>query len=218
MQTRFRHATGIWLIIGLVLVPGGALGEWSGDVYLGMHSSDADDMSIILNGAVAAQYSDSDTGSVFGGRIGYWFESMPWLGIAMDLSVAELDFNDINIGVGAITPLLMFRLNLLPSDIFTKGRLQPYAGIGTGFYFGGMSEFIEAIPPNGGVLDDVYFTGGIDARGGVCFLINAGFGVFCEYAYKQFSPSFESTTWGGKISFEPTFKMHTYSAGLSFRF
>ena len=129
-----------------------------------------------------------------------------------------MDFSDITIGVGAITPLLMFRLTLLLNDTFPKGRLQPYAGIGPGFYFGGMSEFIEAVPPHGAVLDDVYFTTGFDARGGVCLLIRNGFGVFFEYGYKQFSPSFESYTWGGKVTLEPTFKMHTFSTGLSFRF
>lgn len=202
----------------MLLMPNCALGEWFGDIYLGMHSSKADDMSVKFNGVTVKTYSDPDTGSIFGGRIGYWFENNSWLGLAVDGSVSQLDFDDKDIGVGSISTLLMVRLSLNSSEEFPKGRIQPYLGVGPGFFYGGMSEFIPEVPPAGGVLDDSYSSLGFDGRFGISVLIKKSYGLFLEYGFKRFSPSFDSVISGGIISLEPTFNTHNFSLGISFRF
>lgn len=208
----------IFLSAIILFIPTYALGEWSGDIYLGMHSTQADDMSVKFNGATVKTYADSDTGSIFGGRIGYWFNSYPWLGLALDLSFSELDFDDIQIGVGSLSTLLMFRLPINSSQEFPKGRIQPYLGVGPGFFYGGMSEFIEEVPPSGRVLDDSYFSMGFDGRIGITYLINPSMGVSLEYGFKRFNPTYKTDVPGGTISLEPTFSTHIFSAGISFRF
>jgi hypothetical protein len=205
----------------MLLMPSCALGEWFGDIYLGMHSSQADDMSIKFNGATVKTYPDSDTGSIFGGRIGYWFESCPWLGLAADASVSEIDFDDIDnkvFSVVSFSTLLMVRLSLKSSEEFPKGRIQPYFGVGPGFFFGGMSEFIPEVPSTVRVLDDTYYSLGFDSRIGINVLMKKSHGLFLEYGFKRFSPSFDSGVPGGTISLEPTFKTHNFSLGISFRF
>jgi hypothetical protein len=173
---------------------------------------------IKFNGTTVKTYPDSDTGSIFGGRIGYWFESYSWLGLTVDSSVSQLDFDYIDIGIGSVSTLLMVRLSINLSEEFPKGRIQPYLGFGPGLYFGGMSEFIEEVPPAGRVLDDTYLSLGIDLRCGLTFLINKSYGVFLEYGFKRFSPTFNSDTPGGTISLEPIFNIQNFAAGISFRF
>ena len=210
-----------FVTVFLLLIPNYALGEWFGDIYLGMHSSKADDMSIKFNGVTVKTYQDSDTGSIFGGRIGYWFESCPWLGLAADASVSEIDFDDIDhkvFSVVSFSTLLMVRLSLKSSKEFPKGRIQPYLGVGPGFFFGGMSEFIPEVPSTGRVLEDTYYSLGFDSRIGIDVLIKKSYGLFLEYGFKRFSPSFDSVVPGGTISLEPTFNTYNFSAGISFRF
>jgi hypothetical protein len=105
-----------FVTVFMLLIPSYALGEWLGDIYLGMHSSQADDMSVTFNGATVKTYPDPDTGSIFGGRLGYWFESNSWLGLALDGSVSELDSDNIVIGIGSLSTLLMLRLSLNSSE------------------------------------------------------------------------------------------------------
>ena len=208
----------MFMCVFMLLIPNYALGEWFGDIYIGMHSNLADDMSIEFNGATVKTFPGSDTGSIFGGRIGYWFESYSWLGLAVDASVSQLDFDNIDIGIGSFSTLLMVRLPLNSSEEFPKGRIQPYLGAGPGFYFGGMSELIEEVPTAGRVLDDTYFSLGFDVRCGINVLIKKSYGVFLEYGFKKFSPTFNSDVPGGTISLDPTFSTHNFSVGISFRF
>jgi opacity protein-like surface antigen len=207
-----------FVTVFMLLMPNYALGEWFGDIYLGMYSSQIDDMSVKFNGATVKTYPDSDTGSIFGGRIGYWFESNSWLGLALDASASELDSDNIVIGIGSFSTLLMLRLSLNSSEEFPKGRVQPYLGVGPGFFFGGMSEFIAEIPSTVRVLDDTYYSVGFDARFGISALIKKSYGLFLEYGFKRFSPSFDSDVPGGTVSLEPTFSTHNFSVGISFRF
>lgn len=218
MKNQGKAIICMFVTIFMLLIPNYALGEWFGDIYIGMHSSQTDDMLIKFNGATVKTYPDSDTGSIFGGRIGYWFESYSWLGLAIDGSVSELDSDNIVIGIGSFSTLLMVRLPLNSSEEFPKGRIQPYFGVGPGFFFGGMSEFIAEIPSTVRVLDDTYFSVGFDARFGMSALITKSYGLFLEYGFKRFSPSFNSDVPGGTISLEPTFSTHNFSVGISFRF
>jgi len=218
MKNQIKAIVFVFLTLLMLLMSNDAFCEWSGDIYLGMHSGQADDMSIKFNGSAVKTYADPDTGSIFGGRIGYWFENYSWLGWAVDASASQLDFGEVDIGVGAISTLLMVRLPLNASVEFPNGRIQPYLGAGPGFYFGGVSEFIPEAPPAGRVLDDTYYSLGIDTRIGICVLIKKSYGLFLEYGYKRFSPSFDSDVPGGTLSLEPTFTTHNFVGGISFKF
>jgi hypothetical protein len=75
-------------------------------------------------------YKDS---FVVGGRAGHYFEGVPWLGLALDVSYFKADI-DVPDGakndVVPISMLLMMRAPLLRTPSFPYGRLQPYLGIG----------------------------------------------------------------------------------------
>ncbi len=218
MKNENRATILIFLSIIMILIPNYALGEWFGDIYLGIHSTEADENKIQFDGTTIKTLSDSDTGSLFGGRIGYWFESCPWLALAIDASVFQLDFDEIDVGVAPVSTLLMVRLPLHSSQAFPRGKIQPYLGVGPGFFYTGMSEFIEEAPTAGRVLDDRLFDLGLDARCGIYVLFKETTGIFLEYRFTEFSPNFKSSATGGEIVMEPIFSTHFLSVGVSFRF
>jgi len=202
----------------ILFIPKISDAEWFGDIYLGVNSTNGDDLDIRFNGNVVQTPKDSDTGSLFGGRIGYWFERLPWLGLALDGSVFQADFDKVDIGIMPISALLMARLALIKSDEHPKGKYQPYIGLGLGSFFSGMSEFIPNAAPTDSVLDDTSWDLGFDARIGITCFFWEKTGMFLEYRYTNFSPTFKRETASGAFTFEPTLRTNHISLGVSFRF
>ncbi|HSF06481.1 MAG TPA: hypothetical protein VLG10_11885, partial [Methylomirabilota bacterium] len=74
----------------------------------------------------ATRDADFDLAATYGIRGGYWFEPVPWLGIAGDLSTFEADSDNVRFQIVPFTILVMARLPLLTTDDIPRGRLQPY--------------------------------------------------------------------------------------------
>ena len=201
-----------------ILVPDDAFGEKSGNLYLGVFSNRADDMTVTLGEAPVRSYADSDSGSIIGGRLELWLDRYPWLGVAGDVSVSEVDYSGIVHSIVPVSVLAMGRLSLYRGRDFPNGRVHPYIGVGLGYYWGGISELIEEVPPAGGVLDDTYFKPGLDARFGIELVIEERYGILLEYGFKNLSPEFDSQTSRGMISLNPTLSSHSFSAGISLKF
>jgi hypothetical protein len=202
----------------ILFIPKTSDAEWFGDIYLGMHDTNADDLAIRFNGNVVQTPTDSDTGSIFGGRIGYWFERLPWLGLAIDGSVFQVDFDEVDISIAPIAALLMARLTLNKSDEHPKGKYQPYIGFGPGYFFAGMSEFIPNAAPTDSVLDDSSWDFGFDGRVGIACFFWKNLGILLEYRYTKFSPTFQRHAASGTFTLEPTLRTNYVSIGVSFRF
>jgi hypothetical protein len=202
------------VVIGLGLTIGAArpaAAEWFLDIYGGA-SMTADADVTFRNGTTVDDKVKFDTEGMGGGRVGYWLESLPWLGLAGDVSyfapTAQGTTFETNLEVIPITPLVMFRLPLMQSPEFPKGRLQPYLGVGPGF-------FVTSVEVNAGALGeentDWQFEVGVDTRAGITFLITPGFGVFVEGRYTWFS-----TNPGGRSTEIDVETVHV-AGGLSFR-
>ena len=123
-----------------------------------------------------------------GGRIGYWLEGLRWLGVAADASyfapAAQGTAAEARLEVIPLTPLVMFRLPLLESPQFPKGRLQPYLGAGPGFF---LTSVEVDVPGLGEESTDWQFEVGADARAGITLMITPKFGTFVEGRYTVFS-------------------------------
>jgi hypothetical protein len=78
-----------------------------------------------------------DFGSSFtaGYRFGCWSEKYPYLGIAGDLSYFKAGNEALKVYTVPMSFLLMARWPLLKGRDFPKGKIQPYVGIGPGFFF-----------------------------------------------------------------------------------
>lgn len=223
----FILAKAIFFIAIILFMPRITGAEWFGDVYLGVHTTKADGVNIRFNGKVVQSYQGSDTGSVFGLRIGYWFERLPWLGLALDGSVYEFNFEDsvnqfdfdqMNISAVPFSALVMARLSLKKTIDHPNGMVQPYIGFGPGLFFSGMSEFVPNAAPTDSVLEDTSWNLGYDVRAGITYFFWKTTGMFLEYRYTRFSQSFERTNAFGAFVLDPTFRTNHIFLGGSFRF
>ena len=73
-------------------------------------------------------YSDDVSYNSYDEQLGYWFEDIPWLGIASEAPLLRLDEKNQDISIDEDTnldPLSGFLLLRYPN-----GRLQPFVGIG----------------------------------------------------------------------------------------
>ena len=195
-----------------------ASAEWFADVYLGMSLTTSRDAEIRLNGQTVVDANDRDSSSSGGARIGYWFERVPWLGLALDVSVFTPNLRDVDITVLPVSMLLMARAPLLTSPDYPHGRLQPYVAAGPSLVFTSLSEFLGAQVPPPAVLEDSSVDLGLDARAGAGWHLTKSFVLFAEYRFTQVSPTFEDRIPAGRARFEPTLRTHHMSVGVSYRF
>jgi opacity protein-like surface antigen len=185
---RLLRLTTLTLGLGLVLIgPHPASAEWFLDVYGGVSITGDADVEI-RDTITADDKVEFDTEGMGGARLGYWLEGLRWLGVAADVSyfapAAQGTIVETRLEVIPISPLVMFRLPLLESPEFPKGRLQPYLGIGPGFFL--TSVKVDA-PGLGEQSTDWQFEVGVDARAGVAFMFTPVVGTFLEGRYTAFS-------------------------------
>jgi hypothetical protein len=122
----------------LTISPMPASAEWFLDVYGG--ESTTRDASVtaevtsygLLMATTTKSHTekvDLDSSFTMGGRLGYWSEKLPWLGVSLDLSYFKAEGEKAEFDVVPLSLLLMLRWPLFKSENFPKGRLQPYAGV-----------------------------------------------------------------------------------------
>ena len=77
-------------------------------------------------------HSNDRSGISYDQQLGYWFEDVPWLGIASEAPLLQPDERNQEISIDADTnfdPLSGFLLLRYP-----RGQLQPFVGIGPTFF------------------------------------------------------------------------------------
>jgi hypothetical protein len=220
----------VFLVISLLaIVPPIASAEWSTDFHFGLaRTRDAEvdvEISSTSLGFVrvrsATEKADFATSLAFGGRIGYWFENLRWLGFALDLSFFEAKDETVDITAIPLSLLLMFRWPLLKAEEFPNGRLQPYAGIGPClFYSYSKVDFGPRLPETvSGYSSDL----GVDVRAGIAWQFHKHMAMFGEYRHTRVSIEFEQTDIlygfaGNRETFDTTVKTNHFLMGISFRF
>ena len=150
-------------------------------------------------------YKDS---FVVGGRVGYYFEGAPWLGLALDVSYFEADIDLPGGAENDVVPvslLLMLRAPLVRTPAFPRGRLQPYVGIGPSLVYSRSKV---------GSSTDTSFDPGFDFRMGLTWMLTRTVGLFAEYRYSYLQPDYDLN--GEHV--EPEFSVNHIAVGLTFRF
>jgi opacity protein-like surface antigen len=210
---RARIVLSVVVIVLALAAPASA--EWFGDFYLGGARTQNTKVTFKLFDEQIRQ--DVDTGGSIsaGVRGGRWFEALPWLGVAVDVSYFS-PARDAT--VVPLTALVMARYGFLKDDEFKEGRLQPYAGLGGGL-------FISRVNGTLGFADtsDTSVDMGLDVRAGVAhgFYASTSMKVFgfVEYRFTHVSPTFDIKTFsGGTTPADTTFNTHHVVIGVSFRF
>jgi hypothetical protein len=212
---RIRPVVGVLGLIVILAVPRPGAGEGFADIYMGFSRTEAEDNAYVVDGANVRNLDGTDSSTdVGGGRIGYWFQSLPWVGVALDMSTFEPVFDDATVLVTPASALLMLRAPLLKSGDFPEGRVQPYLAGGPAFFFTAISESTGTAVPPPAILSDSSIDPGFDARAGVTVLIYRPFGLFFEYRYTRVRPELKD----GAVRYEPDFKTQHAVLGVTFRF
>ena len=222
-----RATLGVLITVLTLFTPSVGTAEGFADIYLGGGSTVATNNTFQVTGNVVRDLERSGTSQFFGGRLGYWFENYPYLGLALDMAVSTPKFSDMGppqssspviLTVAPISPLAMFRLPLGQSEEFPKGRFQPYIATGPTLVFTALSEFAGETVESPAVLEDSSMTLGFDLRGGIVTFLTKNFGIFAEYRYLQVHPTFESNTGSGIMQYRPTFQTNAGVVGITYRF
>lgn len=129
------------------------------------------DVSTTTSGRTTSQDELYGSSANPGVPVGRWFESIPWLGLALDASYFGPQ-NDIQ--VIPVSALIMARLAFMKDQDFPDGRLRPYAGVGPGLFVtlldGDLGPFRE--------VSDTTLDIGADARLGALFRVDEKIAVF----------------------------------------
>lgn len=157
-----------------------------------------------------------------GGRGGYWFDQVPGLGLAFDVSYFPLRASAVQIDVIPMSILVMYRMPLLTSEEYPKGQVHPYAGIGPSFVLANAStDFSPTVPS----ADATSKTVGLDVRAGLDWLFSPHLSLFVEYRYLYTKMKAETECQGfcgvesqTSNTITATLEAHIVSAGLSYHF
>jgi opacity protein-like surface antigen len=209
----------IWLVALVVLASLGvgsrpASAEWFADLFAGLSLTRDHDLKLNDQGIGQGTYEsvEFDRSLAWGGRFGRYFDSVPFVGLAVDFFRFYPDIGGQSVqlrgcffpggcgtgrgGIGhlevqssAISLDLMLRLPLLKSADAPQGRVQPYVAVGPPF-------FITTITPRNtrnfrNHDDDTDYSFGFKAAAGVAVQVYSNLALFGEYRFTHVSPEVE---------------------------
>ena len=239
MMIRALCAIATFMLATLGLGAAPARAELAIDIFGGVSWTKSTDVAVDgidnTNVSVNGVFKDVELnpGFTVGGRIGYWFEFAPWLGLGIDgfyfslpvpaqtvdstvnvsgkifnkpistTSSGQVRLSSFDLPSAGFSPQLMLRWPLLTSNEMPKGRLQPYIGLGP--------AWAVTIDTDKAAL----ILGGL-VRGGLSFQLFSHLSLFAEYRY-SFLPNFELRDKSG-LHFQTDLDTHNVVGGISFRF
>jgi len=219
-----------------------ASGEWFADLYGGATYTPRSDVTLVIQlPGLSADHTlhrvKWDTAPTFGGRAGYWFEALPWLGVGLDVfhlgsnistqtvpitvvginTTAQLQAIDFSITAIAFD-VIRLRWPLLTSAEFPKGQLQPYFTVGPALFITQAKDTNNFIPSNQSVTDTSL---GVKVGTGITWQLLTHVAFFGEYRFTHFSPQptfFNASPIPIQVPLQTDLNSHHLIAGISFRF
>lgn len=96
----------------------------------------------------ASEKTSYDTSFTFGGRIGFYPDFFPYLGVALDLSYFQVDSDQADFCIVPLSSLFIFRYPIQISKEYPHGKIQPYIGAGPSLIYYDMKvDFRPATSP-----------------------------------------------------------------------
>ncbi|HTI52971.1 MAG TPA: outer membrane beta-barrel protein [Verrucomicrobiae bacterium] len=209
----------IWLAALVLLASLGvgsrpASAEWFADLFAGLSLTRDHDLKLNDQGIGQGTYEsvEFDRSLAWGGRFGRYFDSVPFVGLAVDFFRFYPDIGgqsvqlrgcffpggcgtgrggtgSLDVQTTAVSVDLMLRLPLLKSADAPQGRVQPYVAVGPPF-------FITTITPRNtrnfrNHDDDTDYSFGFKAAAGVAVQVFSNLALFGEYRFTHVSPEVE---------------------------
>jgi len=209
-------------------------GEWFVAAYTGFSYLPAQDWKFFSGFAPELQGRSAENVSyrqgVLGGiKFGRYFDTLPWLGLEMEMNFSKHAIPGQNVRITPSLPVgpnsfsfipdrffiwdtqvnLLFRHGFLKDKEVTFGRLQPYLGMGTGF------EVLYGLRDSGKNL-------AVETQAGIRYMCTPKVAVFLEYKFSyQFAVEFSQFLVrghgpAGTASFDVPH--HRFAVGVSYHF
>ena len=241
-------------LAGLVIVMSYAASSWAGegdlvfiDVYGGYAWPSNEDITYKTSiGGARGTFEMNDVGiedkAAFGGRVGFWFQSNPSLGFAIDTTRfdADVDTQTINgtfsspaVGTGPLPLQATSELRVINTFVTfdmiyrrSYGRLTPYITGGVGVAISELSEDFFSATRSDNTATPVAFKGGA----GLSYTLSDAMELFGEYRYMHAAPDYDikagvdPSTSGtpnpsfGASNLEKDINVHALMTGVSIRF
>jgi len=226
---------------GLVFSARVSSAEWFADVFAGVTLTQDHDFTIHDPVVGQGVYRDTEfsTALAYGFRLGRYFESLPFLGLALDYfsyspNIApqatqrdgcmlvtgcgsfEGHTGRIDIVARAVSLDLMLRLPLLKTTDEPRGLLQPYLGLG-------VPMFITTVTPRSSVQfrnqnDETQVSVGFKGEAGLAYKIVSNLYLFGEYRFTHTSLDMDlQNAVVRNASIDTTLDSHSFLLGLSAR-
>jgi len=225
---------GMLACITALSVPASA--EWFADLFVGPSFTQSED--VVYKTTTIGSIRDKDVNFKnvvsFGGRAGYWFESTPYIGLAMDVShfrpdigrqsptrcllgfCFEADLFPVDLAVTGISFDVLLRLPLLTSKEFPKGQLQPYLTVGPTIFISSIDINESGFTPS--KHSDTDTSVGVKAGAGLAWQFHRNVALFTEYRFTHFAPEFTMQEVNlGKTRIKTDLNTHRVIFGISFR-
>lgn len=200
------------------------------DLYAGGSFTDTATVTISSNVAVTSGDASFKSDATYGIRGGYWLKTLPWLGIAGDISSLHASGKNMKFDIIPITPMAMFRLPLLIDEEIPQGRFQPYFGIGPS-----ISLYTYAHADLGPPTGDISGTSsggkavGFQLPAGVAIQLSRRVALFSEYRYafckvdvdQNYITQIFGSIWNSNNvarNVKTDLSIHNVLLGISFRF
>lgn len=218
-----------------------ASAEWFADLYAGTSFTQKSDLKLNDQGIGPGTYEDVefDRSLAWGGRVGRYFDSVPFLGVGLDffrfypyLGPQSVQLRgcfypggcgsgrggtgSFDVETTALSVDLMLRLPLLKTADAPQGRVQPYL-------VAGPPVFMTTITPRHTRSfrnhdSDTDFSFGYKLAGGVAVQVYRNLALFGEYRFTHVSPEVElRDASNGRTTLRADLDTHSALFGISAR-
>jgi opacity protein-like surface antigen len=215
--------------------------EWFADLYGGVAYTPHSDIIMMIGSPTGpADHTfhnvEWDPSGAFGARAGYWFDSVPWYGVGLDVFrfKADVPTQTVNLTISGVTApatlraidfsadvmaldLVRVRYGFLASPGYAKGRAQAYATAGPAIFRIKVTNKENGELTNAPATDT---TTGYKAGAGLSWQLNTTAALFGEYRFTHVhsEPALAGTITGARVPTKFDLDTHHLVAGVSFRF
>ena len=236
----------IWML-ALALVASVGLGsrpaaaEWFADVFAGLSLTHDHDLKLDDRGIGRGVYEnvEFDRSLAWGGRAGRYFDSLPFVGLAVDFfrfspylspqsvhlrgcffpggcGTGQGGTGSFDVETSALSVDLMLRLPLLKSPAAPQGRVQPYLAVGPPLFITTITPVRTRSFRNHD--DDTDYSFGVKAAAGVAIQVYQSLALFGEYRFTHVSPEVELRDANlNRVTLRTDLDTHSALVGISAR-
>jgi opacity protein-like surface antigen len=231
------------LLMCIVVMPLAVSAEWYADLYGGgaFTSNTTGTQNSTFGPSTLTGDLKVDSSITGGGRAGYWFNSLPYMGAGLDIFYFQPDIPTQTVPTTITSPfgsgtapltsqkysisvigigfdVLRLRLPLMKTEEFPHGRVQPYLTAGPALFISKVKDSGNFVPANQSKTDTSI---GLKAGAGLAFHLTRAIALFGEYRFTHFKADVtfnDSTEPPSQENIEATLNTHHVIGGISFRF